>query len=150
MLKRPITYVDFDGNSQTEVFYFNLTQTELMEMELDYDNGLAEALQAIVATNDSKLIYNEFKKLILNSYGEKSSDGKRHVKSEELKVGFSQTAAFDALIIEFYNDPNVLVEFIKGALPAKMQEAIAAADAERAAEAAANTLPPPVPANVNQ
>ena len=148
MLKRPINYEDFDGKQTQDDFYFNLTQTELMEMELDYGDSLGEALQKIVDTQDSRLIYNEFKKLILAAFGEKSADGKRHVKSPEISLGFTQTAAFDALIVEFFENQDTLVAFIKGILPKKIVDQIDAVTAERLAneiQTSTPALPPPPP-----
>ena len=41
MLKKTIAYVDFNGNDQTEDFYFNLSKTDLTEMQLSVDGGLS-------------------------------------------------------------------------------------------------------------
>ena len=40
MLKKTIQFQDFNGNSRTEDFYFNLTQAEVTELELSVDGGL--------------------------------------------------------------------------------------------------------------
>ena len=67
MLKKAITYVDYNGNERTEDFYFNLTKAELMEMEMSITGGLVEAIKNIVAAQDAPSIIKIFKDLILKA-----------------------------------------------------------------------------------
>ena len=117
MLKKTITYTDFDGNERTEDFYFNLTKAELTEMELSEQGGLQKVIERISAEKDSKKILEIFKKLILDAYGEKSIDGKRFIKSQELKDGFMQTNAYSDLFIELANDADKAADFINAIIP---------------------------------
>ena len=94
MLKKTITYHDYNGVEYTQDFYFNLSKAEIMEMELGTTGGLAEMIQKIVAAQDAPSIIKVFKDLILKSYGEKSADGKRFIKSDEISTAFSQTEAY--------------------------------------------------------
>ena len=94
MLKKTITYEDYDGNKRTEDFYFNLSKAEIMEMELSVSGGMTQMLNRIVAERDGEKIIKTFKEIILKAYGEKSPDGKRFIKSEELSTAFSQTRPF--------------------------------------------------------
>jgi len=128
MLKRPITYTDFDDNEVTETFYFNLMKSEIVKLELGHDGGLDGWIKKVSKTQDNEAIYEEFKRIVLLSYGEKSEDGKRFIKSPEAREAFSQTAAFDSLLIEMMSNQDVLVTFVKGIMPKDMQEAIAQAD----------------------
>ena len=84
MLIKNITYTDYDGNERNETFYFNLSKAELMELEMSIDGGWAERIQQIVNAKDVPTLSKIFKDLILRSYGEKSPDGKRFVKSAAL------------------------------------------------------------------
>lgn len=117
MLKREINYEDFDGNQVTDTFYFNLNRTELIELEVEYEGGLQAALQRIIETKDNKKLIEEFKKIILASYGVKSDDGKRFVKSDVLREEFTQTAAFDALFMDLATNDKSASAFIIGILP---------------------------------
>jgi hypothetical protein len=117
MLKRDITYEDFDGEKVTETFYFNLSKSEIIELEVGYKEGLQEVLQRIIKTEDRKRLVEEFKKIILLSYGVKSDDGKRFVKNEGLREEFSQTAAYDSLFIELATNDESAATFIKGIIP---------------------------------
>jgi len=117
MLKKTMTYVDFDGVERTETFYFNLTKAELAEMELSTKGGLAEKINAIVAAENGEEIIRLFKDVIARSYGEKSEDGKRFVKSEELSKAFTQTQAYSDLFMELSTSAEAASAFINGVVP---------------------------------
>lgn len=121
MLKKIITYVDFDGNKREESCYFNLTKSELTEMELSATGGLRKMIEKIIETRDGSRIMAIFKELILKSYGEKSPDGRRFIKSKELSEAFSQTGAYDELFMELVTDANKASDFIKAVIPADLE-----------------------------
>lgn len=131
MLKRDITYKDLDDEEVTETFYFNLTKTEILDMEVESGNGgLEEWYRRIVKTQDRQALVDEFKKIILKSYGERSPDGKRFIKTDEngqpLSTAFAQTMAYDQLFFEMATDEQVAADFLLGILPAEVR-----AEAER-------------------
>lgn len=117
MIKKTISYTDFNNVSRTEDFYFNLTKAEVTEMELSTEGGLAEKLNAIVESKDAKQIIEHFKDIILRSYGQKSEDGKRFVKSQQLKDEFSQTEAYSELFMELAANADAAAAFINGIIP---------------------------------
>lgn len=125
MLKRDIKYETFDGEEVTETFYFNISKPELIELEVGVDEGFGVFLERIVKTEDKKQLIAEFKKIILLAYGEKSADGKRFVKNDELREAFSQTAAYQELFMQLSTDAKVASDFIKGLLPKDMAGEIA-------------------------
>ena len=118
MLKKSITYMDYNGNELTEDFYFNLSKAEITEMELGTSGGLVEMINKIVAAQDAPSIIKVFKDLILKAYGEKSSDGKRFIKSNELSTAFSQTEAYSNLFMELATDADEAAKFVNGIIPA--------------------------------
>lgn len=128
MLKKKITYTDYNGTERTEDFYFNLTKAEIMEMELGTSGGLAEMIQRIVDAQDAPSIIKVFKDLILKAYGEKSPDGKRFIKSTEISESFSQTEAYSQLFMEFATDSNAAAEFVNGIMPNMSDKAPASAN----------------------
>ena len=117
MLKLTRTYNDYNDASRTEDFYFNLTQAEVTEMELSVDGGLVEMINRIVAAKDGKQIIAVFKDVILRAYGEKSPDGKRFIKSQELRDAFAQTEAYSDLFMELATDADAAARFINGIIP---------------------------------
>ena len=133
MLKKTITYTDYNGQERTEDFYFNLSKAEIMEMELSTVGGFGEMLQRIIAAQDGPTIVKIFKELVLKAYGEKTPDGKRFVKSDELRESFSQTEAYSNLFMELATDSKAASDFVNGVIPADL-----AAEAQK--QAAANGL----------
>ena len=117
MIKKTITYNDYNGNERVEDFYFNLSQAEAMEMELGTTGGLTEMVRRIVAAQDTPSIVAIFKKMIMASYGEKSPDGRRFIKSEELSAAFSQTEAYSKLFMELATNSKLGAEFVNGIVP---------------------------------
>ena len=121
MLKKTITYSDYNGTERTEDFYFNLTKAELMEMELGTTGGLSEMIQNIVKAQDVPAIIKVFKDLVLKAYGEKSADGKRFVKVNDagvpLSIAFSQTEAYSQLFMELATDADAAAKFVNGIVP---------------------------------
>ena len=117
MIKKTITYTDYNDVERTEDFYFNLTKAEVMEMEMGTSGGLAEMIEKIVAAQEVPTIIKVFKDLVLKAYGEKSPDGKRFIKSDEIATAFSQTEAYSELFMELATDAEKASEFVNGIMP---------------------------------
>lgn len=117
MLKKTITYTDYNGTERTEDFWFNLSKAELMEMEMSVSGGLVETINRIVSTRDTPGLIKIFKDLILKAYGVKSLDGRWFHKSEELSAEFSQTEAYSQLFVELATDADKASAFIEGIIP---------------------------------
>lgn len=116
MVKETITYVDFNGIERTEDFYFNLSQAERLEWQTSVDGGLSAMLERIIGAKDVPALYEQFKKLLLKAYGEKSPDGKRFIKSEELSTAFSQTEAYSQLYVKLATDAEAASKFVNALL----------------------------------
>ena len=118
MLKKTITYNDYNGVERTEDFYFNLSKAELMEMEMSISGGLTEMIEKIVATKDAPAIIKIFKELVLKAYGEKSADGKRFEKNNgALAEAFAETEAYSQIFMELATDADKAAEFVNGIMP---------------------------------
>ena len=116
MFKKEIEYEDFNGQKRKEMFYFNLSKAELMEMELSTQAGMEEMIKMLIATKDNAKIVQTFKDLILKSYGIKSEDGTRFIKTPELREAFEQSNAYSELFMEILSDTNAQVAFINGVI----------------------------------
>ena len=136
MITKSITYIDFNGNERTDECLFNFSESELMEMEMSTSGGLANMLTRIIQAQDAPAIMENFKKIILKAYGEKSPDGKRFEKSEAISTAFSQTGAYDKLFMELVTDTKKASDFINALIPKKV-------------EATAQPAPTVVPSAVN-
>lgn len=124
MLKKTITYTDYNGVERTEDHYFNLSKAELIMMESSVAGGMKQQLEKIVQTQDSVEIMRVFQNLIRKAYGEKSPDGRRFVKSDELSTAFEQTEAYSELIMEIMSNPDKASAFINGIIPAGLIDRI--------------------------
>lgn len=124
MLKKTVTYTDFDGAQQTEDVYFNLSKAELIETELSAEGGSFQTeLQTIIDSKDPKVIIGAFKTLLSKAYGVRSADGKRFIKSPELFEEFTQTAAYDALFTELATDGEAGAAWVRGVIPTDLANA---------------------------
>ena len=126
MLKKIITYTDYNGVERTEPFYFNLSKAELMEMELGVTGGMTEMLNKIINAKDGPSLMKTFKEMIMKAYGVKSDDGKRLIKSEELSIAFTQTEAYNVLFMELITDDKAAADFVNGIIPNEIQAEVAA------------------------
>lgn len=117
MLKKTIAYTDYNGNERKEDFYFNLNKAEIAEMELEVKGGMSAMLQEITAAQDTPSLIKVFKNLILKSYGKKSPDGVRFIKSQELRDEFEQSEAYSELFMELATNADAASEFINGIIP---------------------------------
>ena len=125
MRKETLTYTDFNGNERTESFYFNLTQAEIMKMELSTAGGLAETIQRVIDAQDQPAIIKIFEDLIQQSYGVKTLDGKGFTKKKEDLEAFVSTEAYSMLFMKLATDANAASEFINGIIPANMAKQLA-------------------------
>jgi hypothetical protein len=133
VLKKTITYKNFNDEEVTEDHFFHLSKAELVELEMSHQNGLSEALQNIIDAEDGKAIIAEFKKIILGAYGKKSPDGKRFIKTQELRDEFESSEAYSTLFMELVTETDKAIEFINGIVPQGLAEDAAKVTQLRAA-----------------
>ena len=122
MLKETITYIDFNDTERTEDFYFNLTRTELIRMEMSKNGSLTGLLTKIVKANDMPDIFEAMEMLILKAYGEKSTDGRFFNKSEEISNNFMNSPAYDKLFEKLNTDATYAYKFLMDLLPKDLAE----------------------------
>jgi hypothetical protein len=152
VLKKTITYTDFNDEEVSEDFFFHLSKAELVELEMSHQGGLSEALKRIVEAEDGKGIVQEFKNIILSAYGQRSSDGKRFIKNQQLREEFESTEAYSTLFIELVTNTDAAIEFINGVIPSGMAEEAAklAAVDLKVVEDSVEPAPKPEPRVVTQ
>ena len=117
MYIKSITYTDYDGEERTENFCFNLSKAEIAEMQLSSTGGLDQMIKDIIAAKDNAKLVQLFKGLVLKAYGVKSPDGRRFIKSDELREEFSQTEAYSELFMELVSDAEAAADFINKITP---------------------------------
>lgn len=117
MIKKTITYKDFNGNDRTEEFYFNLTKAEVTRMEMSTTGGMAEMIQRVIAAQDAPSLIRIFEEMIRKSYGVKTPDGRGFVKRKEDLENFMATEAYSQLFMELVTDADSAAEFVNGIIP---------------------------------
>lgn len=122
MLKKTIAYTDFNGEKREEDFYFHFSHAEILEKELSVEGGLGAMLRRIINAQDTPSLVKLFKELVLDAYGEKSPDGKRFIKSEELKTAFAQTEAYSILFTKLAMDAEAAAEFFNALIPEESEQ----------------------------
>lgn len=132
MLKKTITYTDWNGEERTEDFYFNLTRVEVVELEYDVESGtsLSDWLDTLIKSKDYGKIIQTIKKIILTAYGEKSSDGRRFMKNDDIRRSFEENPAFDELYMSMVTDSKKAADFLSGIMPSVVRENLGANPSE--------------------
>lgn len=125
MLKKTMTYTDFDGVERTETFYFNLTKAEILNLEMREVGGLQTLIKKIIEEKDNARLIKLFQDLIILSYGEKSPDGKLFRKSPEITEKFTASQAYSDLFIELASNDAAAAAFVNGIVPKEVAEAMA-------------------------
>lgn len=120
MYKKEIEYTDYNGNVRKETFWFHLTKAEITEMSLNQNGSMEKYFQNIVQSNDYSKLVKIFTELIKKSYGKKSDDGRRFMKSQEILDDFVQTEAYSQLFVELASDADAALAFCNGIMPSDM------------------------------
>lgn len=117
MIKKTITYEDFNGEQQTEDFYFHLSKSELIDIEIGVEGGMGNLMANLVKMAEPGPIVKQFREIIVKSYGVRSPDGKKFDKNDELTRDFLASPAFDALFSEIISSEQAAEEFVYGIMP---------------------------------
>lgn len=116
MYKIHKVYEDYNNNSREEDFYFNLNESELIDMEVSEAGGLEKRIENLSKSSDMKEAVKFFKEFVLASYGIKTDDG-RFVKNQDIRDRFTQSAAYNEIFLELAVDVDKANMFIKNVLP---------------------------------
>lgn len=125
MLKKTITYTDYNGVERKEDFYFNLNKPEIVKMQSSVKGGYDVRLKGIANELNGAAIMEFFEELIRKSYGEKTDDGRRFEKSDKISEAFMQTPAYEALFEELVTNDQAAAEFVNAVMPADLMKKIA-------------------------
>ena len=126
MIKKTVTYKDYNDVERTENFYFNLSKAEVLEMEMGTDGGMAETIQRIIDAKDAPAIIRVFKDLVLKAYGVKSDDGRRFMKvkpdGSRYADDFKETEAYSQIFMELATDADAAAKFVNGIVPSDLPQ----------------------------
>ena len=131
MLKKTITYVDYNGTERTEDFYFNLNKAELVELELSTKGGLTVTMDRIIAAQDNPTLFKIFKDLVSKSYGVLSDDGRKFIKNQEVLDDFMQTEAYSIIFSELATNEEAAAEFFNNVIPQNLAKELTEEEANK-------------------
>lgn len=112
MFKKKIAYTDLNGVRREEDFLFNLSKPEIVKMQTSVKGGYDVELKSIGAGADGRQIMAFVEDLISKSYGIKSEDGRRFMKSEEISRSFMESPAYEVLFEELVTDDEAASTFV--------------------------------------
>lgn len=122
MIKKTVTYKNFNDVEVTEDCYFNYTESQLADLEMSVGGGLSATLRSLSAAQNETELYKFFRQLILGAYGIKSADGRKFMKSKEISEDFEQTAAYNAIFMELVTNTDKAIEFVNNLIPESLKE----------------------------
>ena len=120
MVKKTITYTDFEGNEVTKDFYFNISKMEFRELDRRIPGGLERFIDTVRTEKDPDKMLDLMNLLILESYGEISEEGrfvKEDARGRRLSNYFKISEAWDVLFTNMLQNENELSEFLTGIVP---------------------------------
>ncbi len=120
MYTKTVEYENYNGEKVKKKLYFSLNKAELLEMEMRTEGGYENYLKRLINSRDNNELTNIFKDLILKSYGIKSDDGERFIKSQQLREEFEQSAAYEEFFVELCTSNDAQIAFINGIIPASL------------------------------
>lgn len=142
MLRKEVTYTDLNGEEATDVLYFHLSKADLIQLRVEAGPDLAETMKKISETEEGQEIWKLFKKILKLSYGKKSEDGRRFIKTDELYAEFESSEAYSELIMDLFTNPESAAEFMNGIIPQDLDEDLAKIAARNGTPEAAPAVTP--------
>ena len=125
MIKKTVTYTDYNGEQRTETFYFHYTEAEILDMEMSEEGSFADRIQRIIDAKDKTALMKLIKKFVIDAYGVQSEDGKRFMKNDELKTAFLECPAYSDIFMEMVTNDEIAAEFVNGVIPSTMKDRVA-------------------------
>lgn len=148
MLKKDITFENFDGVQVTEVNYFHIYEAELVEFLIlhniddDVQNGLKRLIDGLIERNDRAAILALFKELVIMGYGLRNPEKpEKFLKTPEISEDFKSSPAYKALYLELMTNEKAATEFLMGAIPKSMSGDPRVATAVAASQSGTNRRP---------
>ena len=115
MIKKTISYVDFNGTQRNDDYYFHLSVPEATRFAARFgEQGWEAGIKKIIDSGDLREVLDLFEDIILTSYGQKSPDGRTFIKNKEMRENFSNSEAYAQLFEELVMSPEAMTQFAKG------------------------------------
>ena len=124
MISYTIKYTDLFDNEAEDKVYFHLTKDEVYDLIAERRKTLLGQASRIQEDQDFLEGYQFVRDIVLRSYGERSDDGKRFIKTEEATTAFRQSLLFDEVLEKIFESDKSADAFVNAVMPPKMVELI--------------------------
>lgn len=126
MISKTIKYTDYNDKPVEETFHFHLNKAELTKMNFtESGESLVDIITEITEDNSgTRRVLELLEEIVRASVGEKSEDGSRFVKNDEIRSKLFDTEAYSELFTELLQHPERTAKFIQGILPKESQKSL--------------------------
>lgn len=135
MIKKTIKFKDFNGAEGTMDAFFNLTKTECLDLNLQYEDqgGLVGYLKQLIQNRTEqgeirqKPAVDFVRKIVEMAYGVRPKDDptlflKEDENGAKYAQRFKQSAAYDAFVFALLSGEESLDAFVEGIMPEISEE----------------------------
>ena len=122
MFTKEFEYTGYDGKPKKDTYWFNLSEAELYEIDLSSIRGFTGEMNKLLKEERTKEIVDAFKNIILGAVGVVSADGRKFLKSEEIREDFYRSKAYSQLFVELVSSGEKVAEFLRGAIPEEIRQ----------------------------
>lgn len=114
MLKKTITYTNFNGDLITEDLYFHYNVPEITRLHASVGGDLDIYVKELQEREDLSEMIAFVEMMILDAYGVKSEDGRSFQKTPAIRLDFENSIAYAELFTELMTDTEAIAEFAAG------------------------------------
>lgn len=114
MFKHTVEYIDFNGTERKEDLYFHLSLPEVTRLQAEIGKPIEEHIQTLTANQNLKDLLDFLEQILLNAYGQKTSDGKSFYKNKKLRDEFEYSQAYAEVFEQFLTKPDLARKFGEG------------------------------------
>lgn len=121
MLKRTIKYTNFNDEEKVMEAYFHLGKADITRIAANPE--FLRVMEKASSEKDTKTMLEKIEELVRLSYGVRSEDGERFVKTREVQDAFIQSAAYEEFLADLVTgDGTNFTKFLQGVFPPKLME----------------------------
>lgn len=124
MLRKKVKYEDLNGVEREEVFDFNLTEAELINLQNEVPGGFDSMLEGIAKAENGPAVYRELERIIGQSYGIATDDGRNIDKNPEHFRLFKTSPAYAALIMNLMEEDGAMENFLDSIMPRRWMKEV--------------------------
>lgn len=111
MFKHTVEYTDFNGNQRKDDLYFHLSLPEVTRITAEIGKDINEYIKELTDNKDLNELLKFIEMVMLNSYGQKTMDGRTFQKTPEIRHAFEHSQAYAEIFEQFMTNPDLARKF---------------------------------------